>query len=129
MLYRVLLVEDGRTQALRLQLELARYGLVVEVANDGAAGLAAALGRPPDAIILDVDLPKLDGYSVCRALKADPATAHIPIVMLTRRDEAQDALAGIQGGAVDYIPKDAFAEQNLVQAFQQLGLISSAVCN
>jgi CheY-like chemotaxis protein len=129
MLYRVLLVEDGRTQALRLQLELARYGLVVEVANDGAAGLAAALGRPPDAIILDVDLPELDGYSVCRALKADPATAHIPIVMLTCRDEAQDALAGIQGGAVDYIPKDAFAEQNLVQAFQQLGLISSAVCN
>ena len=121
MLYRVLLVEDGRTQALRLQLELARYGLVVEIANDGAAGLAAALGRPPDAIILDVDLPELDGYSVCRALKADPATAHIPIVMLTRRDEAQDALAGIQGGALDYIPKDAFAEQNLVQAFQQLG--------
>ena len=129
MLYRVLLVEDSRTQALWLQLELARYGLVVEVANDGAAGLAAALGRPPDAIILDVDLPELDGCSVCRALKADPATAHIPIVMLTRRDEAQDALAGIQGGAVDYIPKDAFAEQNLVQAFQQLGLISSAVCN
>ena len=127
--YRVLLVEDGRTQALRLQLELARYGLAVEVANDGAAGLAAALGRPPDAIILDVDLPELDGYSVCRALKADPATAHIPIVMLTRRDEAQDALAGIQVGAVDYIPKDAFAEQNLVQAFQQLGLISGAACN
>ena len=127
--YRVLLVEDSRTQALWLQLELARYGLVVEVASDGAAGLAAALGRPPDAIILDVDLPELDGCSVCRALKADPATAHIPIVMLTRRDEAQDALAGIQGGAVDYIPKDAFAEQNLVQAFQQLGLISSAVCN
>jgi two-component system cell cycle response regulator len=129
MLYRVLLVEDSHTQALRLQLELARHGLVVEVANDGAAGLAAALGQPPDAIILDIDLPKLDGYSVCRALKADPATAHIPIVMLTRRDEAQDALAGIQGGALDYIPKDAFAEQNLVQAFEQLGLISSAVCN
>jgi CheY-like chemotaxis protein len=120
---RILLVEDGRTQALRLQLELARYGLAVDVASDGATGLAAARGQPPDAIVLDVELPELDGYSVCRALKADPATAHIPIVMLTRRDQAQDALAGLQGGAVDYIPKDAFAEHNLVQALQQLGLI------
>lgn len=126
---RVLVVEDGRTQALRLQLELARYGLVVEIAGDGAAGLAAARGQPPDAIVLDIDLPELDGYSVCRALKADPATADIPIVMLTRRDEAQDALAGLQGGAVDYIPKDAFAEHNLIQALRQLGLIWGGVCN
>jgi len=123
MSYRVLLVEDSRTQALRFQLELAHYGLKVEVASDGAAGLAAARDRPPDAIVLDIDLPELDGYSVCRALKADPATAHIPIVMLTRCDDAQAALAGLDVGAVDYIPKDPFAEDNLVQAFQQLGLI------
>jgi len=120
---RILLIEDSRTQALRFQLELTRYGLAVEVACDGLIGLAAARSQPPDAIVLDVDLPELDGYSVCRALKADPATAHIPIVMLTHCDEAQDALAGLQLGAVDYIPKDAFAEHNLVQAFQQLGLI------
>jgi DNA-binding response OmpR family regulator len=120
---RVLLVEDSRTQALRFQLELAHYGLKVEVAGDGAAGLAAARSRPPDAFVLDVDLPVLDGYSVCRALKADPATADIPIVMLTRCDDAQAALVGLYVGAVDYIPKDEFAEHNLVQAFQQLGLI------
>ena len=123
MSYRVLLVEDSRTQALRIQLELARHGLAVDIAHDGAAGLAAARSQPPDAVVLDVDLPIIDGYSVCRALKSDPATAPIPIVMLTRRDEAQAALAGLQLGAVDYIPKDSFAEQNLVQAFQQLGLI------
>jgi DNA-binding response OmpR family regulator len=126
---RVLLVEDGRTQALRLQLELARYGLAVEVASDGAMGLAAARDQPPDAIILDVELPELDGYSVCRALKADPLTAQIPIIMLTRRDEAQAALAGLQLGALDYIPKDVFAEHNLVEAFHQLGLIRGTVCN
>jgi len=121
--HRVLLVEDSRTQALRLQLELARHGLAVEIAHDGAAGLAAARSQPPDVVVLDVDLPTIDGYGVCRALKGDPATAPIPIVMLTSRDEAHAALAGLQLGAVDYIPKDSFAEQNLVQAFQQLGLI------
>ena len=123
MSYRILLVEDSRTQALRFQFELMHYGLKVEVASDGTAALAAARGRPPDAIVLDIDLPELDGYSVCRALKADPATAHIPIVMLTRYDDAQAALAGLNLGAVDYIPKDSFAEHNLIQAFQQLGLI------
>ena len=120
---RVLVVEDSRTQALRFQLELARYGLNVEVASDGASGLAAARDRRPDAIVLDIDLPTLDGYSVCRALKGDPTTAQIPVVMLTRCDDAQAALAGLDVGAVDYIPKDSFAEDNLIQTLQQLGLI------
>ena len=120
---RILLVEDSRTQALRIQLELLRYGLAIEVAGSGAVGLAAARSQPPDAIVLDVELPELDGYSVCRALKADPATAHIPVVMLTHRDQAHDALSGLQVGAVDYIPKDSFAEHNLVEALRQLGML------
>jgi CheY-like chemotaxis protein len=121
--HRILLVEDSRTQALRFQLELLRYGLAIEIASSGAKGLAAARRQPPDAIVLDVDLPELDGYSVCRALKADPATADIPVVMLTRHDQAQDALSGLQVGAVDYIPKDSFAEHNLVEALRQLGML------
>jgi CheY-like chemotaxis protein len=120
---RILLVEDSRTQALRIQLELVRYGLAIEVASNGAGGLAAARSQPPDAIVLDIELPELDGYSVCRELKSDPATAHIPVVMLTRRDQAHDALSGLQVGAVDYIPKDAFAEHNLVEALRQLGML------
>jgi DNA-binding response OmpR family regulator len=115
---RVLLVEDSRTQALRLRLELLRYGLEIDIAQTGKAGLEAARAAHPDAII-----PELDGYSVCRTLKADPATAHIPIVMLTHRDQANDALAGLETGALDYIPKDAFAAQNLLAALQQLGVI------
>ena len=119
----VLLVEDSRTQALRIQLELARHGLTVAVANDGGRGMAAARNSPPAAIILDVDLPDTNGYHLCRELKADPATAHIPIVMLTHREAAQDALAGLEVGAEDYIPKDSFAEQNLVEALRQLGIL------
>jgi len=120
---RVLLVEDSRTQALRFQLELVRHGLTVEIASTGDRGMAAVRGSPPAAIILDVDLPDTNGYSLCQTLKQDPATAHIPIVMLTHRDAAQDALAGLQVGAEDYIPKDPFAEQNLVESLRQLGVL------
>jgi DNA-binding response OmpR family regulator len=120
---RILLVEDSRSQALRIQLELVRYGLSVEIASTGTNGFDVARQRPPDAIILDVDLPELDGFSLCRKLKADPDTAHIPIVMLTRRDEANDTLAGLQVGAEDYIPKDAFAEHNLLESLRHLGVL------
>jgi len=119
----ILLVEDSRTQALRFKLELARHGLAVEIAGTGDRGLAALHEHQPAAIILDVDLPDTTGYQVCRAIKEDSATAHIPVVMLTHRDAAQDALNGLQVGADDYIPKDAFAEQNLVESLRQLGIL------
>ncbi len=61
--------------------------------------------------------------SCCQVFKGDPATAHIPIVMLTHRDAAEDTLVGLGVGAEDYIPKDSFAELNLVQSLRQLGVL------
>ncbi len=119
----VLIVEDSRTQAIRIQLELQRYGLVVEVAETGTAGLHAAQQQRPDVIVLDVELPEMNGYSLCRMLKSDPHTAHIPIVMLTRHDQAADTLKGLQVGADDYIPKDAFAEKNLLESLRHLNIL------
>jgi two-component system response regulator MprA len=120
---RILVVEDSRTQALRLKLELVRNGYDVDIATNGNAGLEAALADVPAAIILDVDLPGLDGYSLCRELKTSPSTADIPILMLTHRDKAADTMAGLESGADDYIPKDEFAEGNVVAALRSLGLI------
>lgn len=120
---RILLVEDSRTQAVRIQLELMRYGLTVDIATDGNNGLFVARNQMPDAIVLDVDLPEINGFELCQMLKTDPATAHIPIVMLTHRDEATAALAGLESGAEDYIPKDAFAEHNLVESLRHLGML------
>jgi DNA-binding response OmpR family regulator len=120
---RVLLVEDSASQALRLRLELQRYGVAVDVAATGLDGLNAARTARPHVVVLDVNLPDLDGYTVCRRLKADPETSHIPVVMLTGRDDAQDALAGLEIGAVDYIPKDAFAEYNVIESLRHLGLL------
>ena len=119
----ILLVEDSRTQALRIQLELARHGLKLMIARDGISGLEAARTHRPDVIVLDVDLPDLDGYAVCHAIKSDRMIEHIPIIMLTQRDAAHDTITGLQVGAVDYIPKDAFAEENLVEALRQLGVL------
>src|SRR4051812_10246974 len=119
----ILLVEDSRTQALRIQLELARYGLNIMIARDGISGLQAVRTHRPAVVVLDVDLPDLDGYAVCCAIKSDPALDHIPIIMMTQRDAARDALTGLQVGALDYIPKDAFAEENLVEALRQLGVL------
>ncbi len=118
-----LIVEDSRTQAMRLQLELQRCGLNVSIATTGTQGMAAAHTTVPDVIILDVDLPELDGYTLCRALKANPTTAHIPIVMLTHRDDARDTRSGLEAGAEDYIPKDTFAEQNVLESLRLLGIL------
>lgn len=120
---RILVVEDSRTQAMRIRLELLRHGLEVEIATDGPSGLAAAQKNLPTAIVLDIDLPGLNGYGVCRALKEDLRTVNIPIVMLTHYDDAQKALEGLEIGAIDYIPKDSFAEHNLVESLRQLGVL------
>lgn len=119
----VLVVEDSVTQATRLQLELQRCQVQVTVASTGKDGLATARRLLPDAIVLDIDLPELDGYAVCRALKEDSLTRHIPIVMLTSYDKANDTLKGLQLGAIDYIPKDSFANENVIASLRQLGVV------
>lgn len=119
----VLIVEDSPSQALRLKLELLRYGLEVEVATSGDAGLSSVRTCLPSVIVLDVDLPGIDGISLCRQLKQDLATADIPIIMLTHRDHASDTRTGLEVGADDYIPKDAYAEQNVIAALRHFAIL------
>lgn len=116
----VLLIEDSRSQALRFQRELQRRGFHVDIARRGRQGLDLAARRRPDAIILDIELPDLNGFEVCRQLKQDPDTTWIPIVMLTSRSSAEATLTGLQAGAVDFIPKDMFAESRLLELLQEL---------
>lgn len=120
----VLVVEDSRTQALRLQLMLQKAGLSTEVAATGTEGVAKALALSPHVVVLDVNLPDIDGFEVCQRLKNDPATAHIPVIMLTVKDRAADTLIGLEAGADAYIPKDDFAEANLLEALRDLGILN-----
>jgi signal transduction histidine kinase/CheY-like chemotaxis protein len=99
---RVLLIEDDPQSAELLSTQLVGAGYHVEVAGSGEAGLTAAGAHPPDAIVLDVALPGIDGFEVIRRLKADPRLADIPVFFATIIDERQ---AGLSLGADDYFVK------------------------
>ncbi|HUX88866.1 MAG TPA: response regulator transcription factor, partial [Chloroflexota bacterium] len=80
-------------------------GYRVNVVGDGGAALAAVRNDLPDLVILDLMLPEISGWDVCRALRRAPPTAHLPIIMLTARDEVADRIVGLELGADDYIVK------------------------
>ncbi len=117
---KVLIVEDSPVQAQKLRLVLEEEGWQVCWAADGQEGVNMAKREKPDVIVLDVQLPTLNGFQVARAIKSDASTASIPIIMLTTRDSATDALTGLESGAVDYVPKDAFAEAVVLETIKQI---------
>ncbi|MBZ5638670.1 MAG: response regulator transcription factor [Acidobacteriia bacterium] len=103
---RILLIEDDEDIALSLRYNLERDGAFeITSVRDGEAGLEAAAARLPDLVLLDLSLPGLDGIEVCRRLRSSPATARIPIVMITARVEESQRVRGLDEGADDYITK------------------------
>src|SRR5258708_28920103 len=103
---RILIVEDEKDVVDLLSLNLRKAGgFILSTATDGAAGLAKAREEKPDFIILDLMLPKMPGLEVCKILKSDPTTRHIPILMLTARAEELDRIVGLESGANDYVTK------------------------
>ena len=118
-----LVIEDSPTQALHLQALLEQEGMQVFVANDGTTGLDLAQQARPDIVILDLQMPGMSGFQVCERLKDDQLTADIPVIMLTRHDDQEAVVTGLQLGAVDFIPKDAFADAVLLETLRQMGLI------
>jgi CheY-like chemotaxis protein len=120
---KILVVEDSPTQALHMQTLLEREGVLVLVAHDGVTGLQIAHESLPDLIVLDVQMPGMNGFQVCRRLKNSRNTKDIPIIMFTRHDEQEAVLLGLKTGAVDYIPKDAFADAVLLETLRQMDLI------
>jgi DNA-binding response OmpR family regulator len=107
----VLVVEDERHIAEVQRLYLAREGFGVHVESDGQAGLEAARRLHPVAIVLDIDLPGLNGISVCRALR--DAGDWTPVLLVTARDEEADRIVGLELGADDYVTKP-FSPRELV---------------
>ena len=101
--YTILVVEDDQTLLLGLEENLAAAGYRVLTAADGATGLKLARERRLDLMILDLMLPRLNGYEVCKALRADGA--RFPILLLTARQEEIDKLMGFEMGADDYVTK------------------------
>lgn len=121
------LVVDDTPDNLALMSALLKERYKVKVANDGPRALRIAAGeRPPDLILLDIMMPGMDGYEVCRRLKAAPATREIPVIFLTARAGTEDEESGFALGAVDYITKPISPPIVLARVETQLRLKASA---
>ncbi len=102
---RILVVDDIEANLRVLDAKLSAEYYEVLLAQDGTTGLAMAQSQHPDIIILDVMMPGMDGFEVCRRLKDDPATRHIPVVLVTALDGRNDRIAGLEAGADEFLTK------------------------
>ncbi|PIZ67519.1 MAG: DNA-binding response regulator, partial [Candidatus Marinimicrobia bacterium CG_4_10_14_0_2_um_filter_48_9] len=105
MSHHILVVEDEETILELIRYNLRQAGFTVGDAMDGEEALVYVEKHHPDCIVLDLMLPGLDGLTVCRRLKRNPATAQIPILMLTAKGDERDVVTGLEAGADDYVTK------------------------
>jgi len=134
---RILVVDDNRSLVRVIERLLQKAGYEVYTAFDGLEGLHKALGGKPDLIILDIMMPKMDGYEVCRRLKGNLYTADIPVLMLTRKGKVdgprvknaylhevgvQERIRGFEVGAVEFLSKPVTAKELLARVESLLWL-------
>jgi two-component system, OmpR family, response regulator MprA len=110
---RILVVDDDQAVRDSLRRSLAFNGYEVETASDGLAALESIARQRPDAVVLDVMMPRLDGLEACRRLRS--AGEDLPILVLTARDAVSDRVAGLDAGADDYLPKPFALEELLAR--------------
>lgn len=103
--HKILVVEDEEDILELVEYNLGKSGFQVAAVTNGEDAISAARTQSPDAIVLDLMLPGVDGLEVCRTLKSDQRTKNIPILMLTAKGEERDIVEGLELGADDYIPK------------------------
>lgn len=124
---RLLLVDDDPDQ-LRLLVEYLRgTSFQISLAFHGVQGYERAVSLVPDLIILDVRMPDIDGFALCRRLKANASTAHIPIIFLSSASDIEEKLTGFEGGAVDYIVKPYTPEEVVARVQIHLKLAGKAI--
>ena len=115
----VLVIDDEKDVQELLRYNLEKSGFEAITARDGESGLRAATASLPDAIILDVMMPGLDGLGVCRKLREDPRTAKVPVILLTAKAGEADRVVGLELGADDYVVKP-FSPRELIARIRAL---------
>lgn len=116
---RILVVEDEESLLKLESILLTSKGYDVTGVGDGTAALREVAVNRPDLVILDIMLPEIDGFEVCRRIKGDPATAAIPVVMLTAKKNSQDFARGVQVGADAYVTKP-FKSARVIEVIEGL---------
>ncbi len=102
---RILIVDDSPTQTLSLAKILKKHGHDVLTAKDGAEGVEVAKAELPDLVLMDVVMPKVNGFQATRQITKNPATKHIPVVIFTTKDQETDKIWGERQGAKGYVVK------------------------
>ncbi len=115
----VLVVEDSRVQATAVRLSLVQKEFSVRLAENGAEGLAMMREKPPDLVISDVEMPEMDGYELCAAIKADRGLKDIPVILLTALSDPEDIFKGLEVKADNYLTKP-WDEELLYSRVQQV---------
>jgi DNA-binding response OmpR family regulator len=116
---KILVVDDEPNIVLSLEFLMKQAGFQVRTASDGEAALAAIVAEPPDLILLDVMMPRKNGYEVCQAIRANPDWASVRIIMLTAKGREVEREKGLALGADDYITKP-FSTQEVVERVREL---------
>ena len=119
----VLVVEDSATQVMHLRTLLEKVHLNVLMAVDGQMGLDMAKSIRPDLVILDIQMPRMNGFQVVQALKQLKETVNIPIIMFSIHKDIETQNMGTQLGVIEFIPKDAFADVVLLETLREMGFI------
>jgi twitching motility two-component system response regulator PilH len=109
---KILIIDDLATEIQIMKNVVTSLGHIVVAANDGETGYAFAKANKPDLILLDVVMPKMDGFQTCRKIKKDPETAGIPIILVTTKNQDTDRSWGLKQGASDFVSKP-FSAQDL----------------
>lgn len=116
---RLMLIEDDADLAKSIGLALGRDGYLIDHAISGLEGLSRVVENPPDLVLLDLNLPDMDGLSICREIRANSAVQDLPIIMLTARAQEHDRVLGLDLGADDYVVKP-FSVRELKSRIQAL---------
>ncbi len=116
---RILIVDDSPSQLLGIQRIVEKLGHETITATDGAAGVDAAKASLPDLVLMDVVMPNLNGFQATRTLKREASTQHIPVVLVTTKDQDTDRMWGMRQGAKAYITKP-FSEDELSEVLERV---------
>ena len=116
---RILIVDDSPSQLLGMKRIVEKLGHEIVTAEDGASGVEVAKNTMPDLILMDVVMPNLNGFQATRSITREPSTKHIPIVLVTTKDQDTDRVWGMRQGAKAYITKP-FSESELADMIQQM---------
>jgi len=116
---RILIVDDSPSQLLGIQRIVEKLGHQILTATDGAAGVEAAKAELPDVVLMDVVMPNLNGFQATRTLARDASTRHIPVILVTTKDQDTDRMWGMRQGAKAYITKP-FSEDELSEVLERV---------